>query len=251
MFLNKIEKKYVALILSVCLLAGLTLSYRVFAAELNKNKAVQADREEASNLSENTEMEDETLVPEEPKAEVPAVEPEKIKAQEVKKVETKKDAEKKKEAKKEEKKKEKKAEDKKKNNAFGITMTEKDLNNLYRLVQSEVGYMNEKSKMLVASVVLNRVNHKKFPNTVSEVVLQKIGRVYQFSPVAPGKRFWTCTVSKETKAAVDKVLKNGDYSKGALYFVAKRYTTKSKGSWFDRNLAWLSHHEGQDYYKER
>ena len=132
-------------------------------------------------------------------------------------------------------------------------MTDKDKENLYRLVQSEVGYMDEKSKLFVASVVLNRVKNKNFPNTVTGVVMAHNPRtgVYQFSPVKPGGRFWKCQATKETKKAVDKVLKNGDYSKGAIAFVAKRYTTARASSWFDNTLHHLFHHNGQDYYKYR
>ena len=147
---------------------------------------------------------------------------------------------------------EKKAEEAKKN-AYNIKMSDKDKENLYRLVQSEVGYMDEKSKMFVASVVLNRVKHKSFPNNVTDVVLAHNPRtgVYQFSPVAPGGRFWRCEVSKETKKAVDKVLKNGDHANGAIAFVAKRYTTAKAAAWFDNTLHHLFHHNGQDYYKYR
>ena len=145
----------------------------------------------------------------------------------------------------------KKAEENK--NAYNIKMTAKDKANLYRLVQSEVGYMDEKSKLFVASVVLNRVKHKSFPNTVTGVVMEHNPRtgVYQFSPVKPGGRFWKCEVSKETKKAVDKVLKNGDYSKGAIAFVAKKYTTAKAAAWFDNNLHHLFYHNGQDYYRYR
>ena len=145
----------------------------------------------------------------------------------------------------------KKAEENK--NAYNIKMTAEDRANLYRLVQSEVGYMDEKSKLFVASVVLNRVKHKSFPNTVTGVVMAHNPRtgVYQFSPVKPGGRFWNCEASKETKKAVDKVLKNGDYSKGAVAFVAKKYTTAKAAAWFDNNLRHLFHHNGQDYYKYR
>lgn len=134
-------------------------------------------------------------------------------------------------------------------NAYNIKLSAEDRKNLYRLVQSEVGYMDEKSKLYVASVVLNRVKDKQFPNTVTEVALQNRGGVYQFSPVRKGGRFWYCDVYDSTKEAVDKVLKNGDYSNGALYFVAKRYTTLKNSSWFDKNLKWLFHHNGQDYYR--
>ena len=138
-------------------------------------------------------------------------------------------------------------------NAYNIKMSAKDKENLYRLVQSEVGYMDEKSKIYVASVVLNRVKHKSFPNTVTGVVLAHNPRtgVYQFSPVKPGGRFWRCKVTDSTRKAVDKVLKNGDYSNGAIAFVAKRYTTYRAASWFDNTLHHLFHHNGQDYYRYR
>ena len=138
-------------------------------------------------------------------------------------------------------------------NAYNIKMTAKDKENLYRLVQSEVGYMDEKSKLYVASVVLNRVKNSKFPNTVTGVVMAHNPRtgVYQFSPVKPGGRFWKCEATKETKKAVDKVLKNGDYSNGAIAFVAKRYTTYKAAAWFDNTLHHLFHHNGQDYYRYR
>ena len=162
------------------------------------------------------------------------------------------------EAKKKEEEAKKKAEEAKKRaeadkNAYNIKMTDKDKENLYRLVQSEVGYMDEKSKIFVASVVLNRVKHKSFPNTVTGVVLAHNPRtgVYQFSPVKPGGRFWRCQATKETKKAVDKVLKNGDQTNGAIAFVAKRYTTARAASWFDNTLHHLFHHNGQDYYRYR
>ena len=138
-------------------------------------------------------------------------------------------------------------------NAYNIEMTAEDKENLYRIVQSEVGYMDEKSKLFVASVVLNRVEHSSFPNTVTGVVMAHNPRtgVYQFSPVKPGGRFWKCEATKETRQAVDKVLKNGDYSNGAIAFVAKKYTTYKAASWFDNNLHHLFRHNGQDYYRYR
>ena len=151
------------------------------------------------------------------------------------------------------KKKEEEAKKKTDKNAYNINMTAKDKENLYRLVQSEVGYMDEKSKLYVASVVLNRVKNPKFPNTVTGVVMAHNPRtgVYQFSPVKPGGRFWRCEATKETRKAVDKVLKNGDYSNGAIAFVAKKYTTYKAAAWFDNTLHHLFHHNGQDYYRYR
>lgn len=239
---KKMRNGWIAILVVVCLVIGLRVSYKTMAGEL-ENIEQEVARELGDKMKFDmerslTEVEEEF---EEERVVIPSVVAEEREESEEEALEEKKEVSKKKEEK-------KKVEKKKNKNAFRIELSEKDLNHLYRLVQSEVGNMDEKSKMLVASVVLNRVNNKRFPNTVSGVVLQKIGRTYQFSPVAPGKRFWTCTVSESTKKAVDKVLKNGDYSKGALYFVAKAYTTK--GSWFDRNLKWILKHGGQDYYKE-
>lgn len=176
-----------------------------------------------------------------------------VAAENAKKEERKKAEEKKKEEEAKKKTEEAKKKEEADKNAYNIKMSAKDKENLYRLVQSEVGYMDEKSKIYVASVVLNRVKHKSFPNTVTGVVLAHNPRtgVYQFSPVKPGGRFWRCKVSDSTRKAVDKVLKNGDYSNGAIAFVAKRYTTYRAASWFDNTLHHLFHHNGQDYYRYR
>ena len=176
-----------------------------------------------------------------------------VAAENAKKEERKKAEEKKKEEEAKKKAEEAKKKEEADKNAYNIKMSAKDKENLYRLVQSEVGYMDEKSKIYVASVVLNRVKHKSFPNTVTGVVLAHNPRtgVYQFSPVKPGGRFWRCKVSDSTRKAVDKVLKNGDYSNGAIAFVAKRYTTYRAASWFDNTLHHLFHHNGQDYYRNR
>ena len=173
-----------------------------------------------------------------------------VAAENAKKEERKKAEEKKKEEEAKKKAEEAKKKEEADKNAYNIKMSAKDKENLYRLVQSEVGYMDEKSKIYVASVVLNRVKHKSFPNTVTGVVLAHNERtgVYQFSPVKPGGR---CNVSDSTRKAVDKVLKNGDYSNGAIAFVAKRYTTYRAASWFDNTLHHLFHHNGQDYYRYR
>ena len=44
---------------------------------------------------------------------------------------------------------------------------------LLRIVEAEAGGEDQNGKLLVANVVLNRVNNSKFPDTVYEVVMQK------------------------------------------------------------------------------
>ncbi|MBD5551320.1 MAG: cell wall hydrolase [Lachnospiraceae bacterium] len=103
---------------------------------------------------------------------------------------------------------------------------------LCRIVEAEAGNEDEKGRMLVANVVLNRVESSRFPNTVKGVVFQKGGGIYQFSPVANG-RYYRVKVSEETKAAVDKVLRGKDESQGALYFVNRHAAKSSYMHWFD------------------
>ena len=245
---------------TVCLSFSMLLPANLYSA-----KADSPQTEEALKVSEekNEEVPSQELQSEEEnnkaeEARKAEEEARKIAEEEAKREEAKKEAAKKAEEEKKAEEAKKKAEEAKKKaeadkNAYNIKMTDKDKENLYRLVQSEVGYMDEKSKLFVASVVLNRVKNKSFPNTVTGVVMAHNPRtgVYQFSPVKPGGRFWKCQATKETKKAVDKVLKNGDYSKGAIAFVAKRYTTARASSWFDNTLHHLFHHNGQDYYKYR
>ena len=105
-------------------------------------------------------------------------------------------------------------------------------------------------KILVANVVLNRVISEEFPNTVKEVVFQKIGSAYQFSPTKDG-RYWSVTISKSTKQAVKKALNGEDYSKGALYFFARKLTTSKKANWFDTSLQQVVKYGCHEFYDER
>ena len=239
---------------TVCLSLSMLLPTNLYSAKAESTELNITSEESSKALElnlENIEEDQETAVRQE-EARL-AEETAKKEAEEAKKkAEAKKAEEKKKaEAKKKAEEAKKKAEADK--NAYNIKMTAKDKENLYRLVQSEVGYMDEKSKLYVASVVLTRVKNSSFPDTVTGVVMAHNPRtgVYQFSPVKPGGRFWKCEATKETKKAVDKVLKNGDYSNGAIAFVAKRYTTYRAAAWFDNTLHHLFHHNGQDYYRYR
>ena len=48
-----------------------------------------------------------------------------------------------------------------------------DLYLLARLVESEAGNESYETKMMIASVVMNRVTDSRFPNTIREVIYQK------------------------------------------------------------------------------
>lgn len=131
-----------------------------------------------------------------------------------------------------------------------ITMiSQDDYNNLLRIVEAEAGGEDEKGKILVANVVMNRVESEDFPDNITEVIFQKENGVTQFSPVANG-RFWKVTVSDATIEAVNKALCGEDYSQGALYFAARKYADSDNMRWFDERLEFLFEHGGHEFFKE-
>lgn len=103
-------------------------------------------------------------------------------------------------------------------------------------------------KLLVANVVLNRVASEEFPDSVQEVVFQKNGQVWQFSPVGDG-RYYAVTVTEETRRAVERALEGEDISEGALYFAARKYADPERMKWFDEKLEFLFSYGGHEFFK--
>lgn len=124
-----------------------------------------------------------------------------------------------------------------------------DYDNLLRIVEAEAAGEDEKGKILVANVVMNRVEDDDFPDSITEVIFQRENGVTQFSPVSNG-RFWKVTVSEETVEAVNKALCGEDYSQGALYFAARKYADSDNMRWFDENLEFLFEHGGHEFFRE-
>lgn len=127
-------------------------------------------------------------------------------------------------------------------------LTKADYECLLRIVQAEAGCEDTEGKMLVAGVVLNRVENESFPDSVTEVVMQKEGDTYQFSPVGNGS-FYQVQISEETKEAVERVLEGEDLTEGALYFAARRYVSDEKMAWFDNHLCRLFRHGGHEFFR--
>ena len=122
-----------------------------------------------------------------------------------------------------------------------------DYDALLRIVEAEAGCEDETGKLLVANVVLNRVNNERFPDTIQEVVLQKEKGKTQFSPVANG-RFYTVKVSEETIGVVNRALCGEDVSQGALYFAARKYANPERMKWFDTHLTFLFEYGGHEFF---
>ena len=131
---------------------------------------------------------------------------------------------------------------------LAYNLGEEDLEVLMRIVEAEAGCEDEDGKLLVANVVLNRVNNEKFPDTVTEVVFQREKGVTQFSPVANGK-IWKVKISEETASAVGRALEGEDISQGALYFAARKYADSDKMRWFDEHLTFLFQHGGHEFFR--
>ncbi len=131
---------------------------------------------------------------------------------------------------------------------LAYNLPEEELNVLLRIVEAEAGTEDVEGKLLVANVVLNRVDSEAFPDTVSEVVFQRERGVTQFSPVADG-RFWEVEISEETVEAVGRALEGEDISQGALYFAARKYADSDRMRWFDENLTFLFQHGGHEFFR--
>ena len=122
-------------------------------------------------------------------------------------------------------------------------VTQRERSILERIVEAEATDKDEKSKILVANVILNRVRSKEFPNSIEAVVFQ---RVYG---TADG-RYESVHITKSTKRSVKKALEDGiDYSEGALYFVEKTMANPKNVSWFDEALTRLFTYQGHSFYK--
>lgn len=126
--------------------------------------------------------------------------------------------------------------------------SDEELEVLLRIVEAEAGGEDEDGRLLVANVVLNRVNSDSFPDTVTEVVFQKEGDVAQFSPAYSGK-YDRVEISDTTISAVGRALKGEDISQGALYFVARKRADKGSLRWFDEKLVFLFEHGGHEFFK--
>lgn len=121
-----------------------------------------------------------------------------------------------------------------------FSITDEEIEMLKYIVEQETRGGSYKHKCIVTNVILNRVEDKRFPNTVREVLLQK----NQFSSI------WNYYQKKRepderTERAVNDVL-NGrveDESNGSLFF----HSMKSDG-WFS-SLSFVMEMEGHRFFK--
>ena len=99
----------------------------------------------------------------------------------------------------------------------GIRVAEEDFAWLVKIIEAEAGGEGYEGKVAVGSVVLNRVLHSDYPDSIKDVVFQKVKGVYQFSPVGDG-RIHQVTPSEESYRAAKAALKGVDPTEGAIFF---------------------------------
>lgn len=91
--------------------------------------------------------------------------------------------------------------------------TEEELDLLFHVVQAEIGdEYSFAQKVNVSSVIFNRLEHERFPNTLSEILVYD-----QFSPISDG-RYKEVEVSEDTILACEYAFQIEDTTGGCLFF---------------------------------
>ena len=116
---------------------------------------------------------------------------------------------------------------------------------LVQLAMAEAEGESTEGKALVILVVLNRVQSDEFPDTVKEVIFQRTGDEYQFSPVKEGGRYYTTEPNDDCYEALKLVKSGWNESNGALYFTS----SKEESTWHSRNLSYLFKYGNHKFYK--
>ncbi|WP_312095943.1 cell wall hydrolase [Niallia sp.] len=102
-----------------------------------------------------------------------------------------------------------------------VSPADKDL--LARLVRAEAVGEPYAGKVAVAVVVLNRVKSNQFPNSIRNVIYEKVNGYYAFTPVQNGEI--NEAADTESKRAVNEAIALGGQGNGSLYFFNPRTST--------------------------
>jgi len=127
-----------------------------------------------------------------------------------------------------------------------FAITDDDYKVLLQIVQAEASTEDVIGRLLVANVVLNRMEIGFGGDTIAEVVFDE----GQFAPVANG-RIFRVTPDEVTIEAVERALNGEDHSQGALYFMQRDAASKRGIYWFDNNLTFLFKHGCHEFYEEK
>lgn len=131
---------------------------------------------------------------------------------------------------------------------YRIDLEDREMEILCRIVQAEAGGEDITGKILVADVILNRVESPDFPDDIESVVFQSVHGVFQFSPIVDG-RYYEVEVTEETRQAVLCALLGEDESDGALYFASREHASRENMSWFDGHLTYVEKYGGHEFFR--
>ena len=92
-----------------------------------------------------------------------------------------------------------------------LNLTEKDKVLLTQLVYSEANNQSEDGKKAVVDVVINRMLHESYPDSVEEIILQK-------GQFVNSEKISTLPITENNRQAVDEALNSIDSTNGALFF---------------------------------
>ncbi|MGN0595429.1 MAG: cell wall hydrolase [Hominimerdicola sp.] len=124
-----------------------------------------------------------------------------------------------------------------------ISFTDEEFDMLCYVLQGEVGYCSEESKMAVANVIINRVKSSQFPNSIEGVLTAP----NQFTAIY-GYYNRTTVPTQSTIDAAKKALYGEDNTNGAVFYYAPQYCGGSTASWFE-TLNFCMELEGQRFFK--
>ena len=116
---------------------------------------------------------------------------------------------------------------------------------LAKIARAEAEGCSTETKVRIIQTILNRVHNDYFPDTIHDVLYQKVGKVWQFSPIGKG-RWSRVEPSKDCWLAL-QIVKEAQYdeSLGALYFKS----CADPDNWHSRNLEFLYELDGMRFYK--
>lgn len=120
---------------------------------------------------------------------------------------------------------------------------------LAKIAMAEAEGEGIEGKAMVIMVVLNRAWAEGFPDSIEDVIFDYSEEkdIYQFSPVAPGGRWWTTEPDEECYEALRIIMvEKRDESEGALYFEA---TYNGEDTWHSENLEYIKTVGNHNFYK--
>lgn len=116
---------------------------------------------------------------------------------------------------------------------------------LAKIAMAEAEGCSIETKIKVIQTILNRVHDNYFPDTIYDVIHQKSGKIWQFSPLGNGR--WKRVEPNEECYEAVRMVKEAIYdeSQGVLYFESM----ESPDNWHSRNLEFLYEIDGMRFYK--